>query len=432
MSETQTIPNQTETIFDQASLKEIFPPDREGLYNIGIIAIHGNEPYLIAASISVKINDILVANKLKRVPLVLPGIYGDRMKRILLEEFPDHADEIYISEELGNILKQTEFSKAGYQAHLRSLIQNQSKTSDNLLEFISKPFQATSLSGQTREFLPQDRRLEINSGANITTSEDSSDKKTHFVFPVLLSELMEATSRSPVLKGYFDSATLKRIERYAKDMEEQAYLTTQVPYISTLSAEEHYDTNRKILTPPLKSKRSSPPLFIKNGRGIYVMASGNEIGSEVLEDQARQLSLQGYDILSPAWLQLDFAQKQIPDVIFNPDVKVVMGRAGWGIMWMTQVAEKPFIALPHLWFDNPEIHFNIRAIQEYGLGIEFNGEENMVQAVQLGRTSSERIRELNLEIYRKLNIPQGVDGITVAAQNILQAEINKLSASPQT
>lgn len=411
-------------------LRQIFPQENaDSLYNIGITAVHGNEPYLISASISTRINDILAANGLRRTSIVLPSLYGERMRKIMLEEFPEHPDEIYISEELGTILKQTEFSRAGYQAHLRSVVENQPKTSDDLLNFLSRPFSATSLNGQHKEFLPQYRRLEINAGANVTASE-KKNRKTHFFFPVLLSELMEHTSRDPMVRGRFDSATLDRVKRYAEEIEER-YLTTQVPYVSTLSAESSYDSKGKILTPALKSARQSPSVFVKSRKGIYVMASGNEIGREALEDQAKQLSKQGYDILSPAWLQLDFGKKEIPDVIFNPDVRAVIGRAGWGIMWMAQVAEKPFIALPHLWFDNPEIHFNIRAIQDYGLGIEFSAEEKMIEAVQVGKTAAENIRKLNQNIYKELKLPEGIDGITVAAQNILTAEINKLSESSQ-
>lgn len=412
---------------EKLALEKIFPKNNDGLFNIGIIAIHGNEPYIIAASIAMKINEILKANGLMPVRIVLPSLYGNRTKQILSEEFPNQEDMIFISDDLGKILKQTEFSKAGYQAHLESVVEKQPETQENLLNFLSRPFNAISLNGEGKEFLPHNRRLEINAGANVSAS-DKGEKKTHFIFPVLLSELMEATNRKPVLKAHFNQEVLQKVQRYAQDMEE-TYRTAQVPYISTLSAEPWYQpTKGKTLTPALKSKRISPQIFIKNGSGIYVMASGNEIGKEVLEHQAKKFSSKGYDIISPAWLKLDFGQQAIPDVIFNPDVKVVMGRSGWGILWMAQVAEKPFIALPPLWFDNPEILLNNGAITEYGLGVEFNAKEGLVEAVQAGKTSSENIRKLNEKIYRELGIPQGKDAIAVAAENILRSEINSKTA----
>lgn len=415
-------PSLTYSEKDLSILKKIFPPERrDSIYNIGITAIHGNEPHLIAASIAMRINDIFSANGMGRLPIVLPSLYGERTQRIMLEEFPQDREEIFISEDMGKILKQTEFSRAGYQAHLRSLAQNQLKTSEDLLNFLSRPFTAVSLSGKRREFLPQDRGIEINSGANVTAS-DKNERKTHFVFPVLLSELMESTAKDPLLKGHFNSKVLEQAKRIGEDIE-RGYLSTQVPYVSTLSSEPNYSTKNKILTPALKAPRVSPSVLIKEGKGIYVMASGNEIGKEVQEDQARLLSAQ-FDILSPAWLKLDFGQQVIPDVIFNPNVRVVIGRAGWGIMWMAQVAEKPFAAFPHLWFDNPEIHFNIKTIQDYGLGVEFN-EEHVVQVIRTSQTASERIRTLNQTINRELKIPQGVDGVTFAAQNILKAEMEK-------
>lgn len=420
-------PDDSQPQFSQAEkekLGQIFSKDAgDKLYNIGIIAIHGNEPPILAAAISIRMNKMLKANGLPEIPIVLPTIYGETTKRILLEEFPDDADNIFLSEDMGKILKQTEFSRAGYQAHLRSVEANQPRVQDELLEFLSHEFTATSISGETRAFEPQYRRLEINAGANVTASEN---KDAHFVFPVLLSELMEATAGEPVLQGYFDKKTLGRVKDYALTMEQQ-YRTTQVPAVSTLSSEKDYSTKGKLLTPALKVARTSPSIMIKNGKGIYIMASGNEIGKETVEDQARVLQdVWGYDIVSPSWLKLDFGHQAIPDVIFDPKVQVVLGRAGWGIMWMSQVANKPFIGLPHLWFDNPEIHFNLKALKESGLGIEFNADGNVVDLVQ-SETSSERINKINEQIANKLGTGNK-DGVTVAAENILRAEIESANA----
>lgn len=417
VSSEQLEANSTE--IDRASLEKIFPQeDKNKVFNLGIIAIHGNEPPIMTAAVAMEINRVLNANGLDSVPIVLPSVYGEKTKRIMLEEFPDNANNIYLSEKLGEILKKTEFSRAGYQAHLRSVEAKQPRVQDDLLEFLSHEFTAVSLSGEERAFEPRFRKIELNAGANVTASDK---KDTHFFFPVLLSELMEATKGDPALTGHFDRRNLEKIKRYAEQFEKR-YLTTQVPAIATLSAEVGYSTKGKILTPPLKSKRTPPSLFVKNGKGIYLMASGNEIGKEAVEDQARVLhDTWGYDVLSPSWLQLDFGKQAIPDIIFSPDVKVVLGRAGWGIMWMAQVANKPFIALPHLWFDNPEIHFNIKALKEHGLGIEFTADGNAVDLVQ-SVTSPESIAQLNQKIANELGTGNK-DGIKVTAENILKAEI---------
>jgi hypothetical protein len=118
---------------------------------------------------------------------VLPSIYGERTRQILLEDFPALADTIYLSDGLGEILKKTEFSRAGYQAHMREVAAHQPQVQEEALDYLSRPFTVTSLAGNDKEFTPEGKRLEINAGVNITASLPG-EKKTHFIFPVLLSK----------------------------------------------------------------------------------------------------------------------------------------------------------------------------------------------------------------------------------------------------
>src|SRR3989344_4836002 len=97
-------------LFKREQLEKIFPQDSaDASWNIGIIAIHGNEPQRLVAAVSLEINEILKDHHLRGPVLVLPDIYGESSKRILSEEFPNNLDEIFISGELGRILRQTEF-----------------------------------------------------------------------------------------------------------------------------------------------------------------------------------------------------------------------------------------------------------------------------------------------------------------------------------
>lgn len=405
--------------YDTGLLQEVFPPEAsEGSYMLGVIAIHGNEPQIMTAAIGAEINQILSENSLPGAAIVLPSIYGDRTKQILLEDFPLLADTIYLSEGLGEILKKTEFSRAGYQAHMREVATHQPQVYQQLLDYLSRPFTASSLAGNTKEFTPKGKRLEINAGANVTASQPG-ERNTHFVFPVLLSEMMERTLSDSDIGKYFDHPTLERVIRIAKEFE-ATYRTTQIPYIHTLYGQEDYDTKGKILTPPLKKVAPAPPIELQRGKGVYIMVSGSEIGREPVEDQALQLEKQGYEILFPPWLKLDFGKASLPNVVFHPDVKVVMGRMGWGIGWQSQVAEKPFIAMPHLWFDNPEMYFNLTALQRSGLGMVFEARADLVdQAVKL----QPGIHEVNQRIRRELNISDGMDGIRYTAERIIESEM---------
>lgn len=406
--------------FDPRLLAEVFPPDKaEGAYMLGIIAIHGNEPQIMTAAIGAEINQILAENNLPTASIVLPSICGDRTRQILLEDFPTLADTIYLSDGLGEILKKTEFSRAGYQAHMREVATHQPQVHEEALEYLSRPFMATSLAGTQKEFTPEGKRLEINAGANITASLPG-EKKTHFIFPVLLSEMMEYTLTDPEISRHFNHSTLERVIRLAKDFE-GTYMTTQIPYIHTLYGEEGYDTEGKILTPPLKKRQAPPTVELSNGKAVYIMVSGSEIGREVVEDQAKQVEQSGHEIMFPPWLKLDFGKPVHPNAVFDKRVGAVMGRIGWGIGWLSQVAEKPFIAMPHLFFDNPEMHFNLKALQKSGLGMVWEDRRDLVdEALKL----QPQIQELNQRINKELQVPDGMDGIRFAAERIVESEIH--------
>lgn len=416
----ESSPN-NKSAFDRQLLAEVFPPDKaEGAYILGIIAIHGNEPQIMTAAIGAEINQILAENNLPGASIVLPSIYGDRTRQILLEDFPTLADTIYLSDGLGEILKKTEFSRAGYQAHMREVAAHQPRVYEEALDYLSRPFVANSLAGNPKEFSPEGKRLEINAGANITVSLPG-EKKTHFIFPVLLSEMMERTLTDPEISRHFNHATLERVIRLAKDFE-ATYRTTQIPYVHTLYGQENYDATGKILTPPLKKRQTPPEIELKNGNAVYIMVSGSEIGREVVEDQAKQVEQHGHEIVFPPWLKLNFGKPVHPNAVFDKRVGAVMGRIGWGIGWLSQVAEKPFIAMPHLFFDNPEMHFNLQTLQRSGLGMIWEDRQDLVdEALKL----QPAIRDLNQRINTELKVPDGMDGIRFAAENIVEAEIRE-------
>ena len=407
--------------FDRRLLAKVFPSDKaEEAYMLGIIAIHGNEPQIMTAAIGAEINQILAENKLPGASIVLPSIYGDRTRQILLEDFPTLADTIYLSDGLGDILKKTEFSRAGYQAHMREVAAHQPQVYEEALDYLSRPFTATSLAGSLKEFTPEGKRLEINAGANITASLPG-ERKTHFVFPVLLSEMMERTLTDPEISRHFNHSTLEKVIRLAKDFE-ATYRTTQIPYVHTLYGQENYDATGKILTPPLKKRQTPPEIELTNGNAVYIMVSGSEIGREVVEDQAKQVEQHGHEIVFPPWLKLDFGKPSHPNVVFDKRIGAVMGRIGWGIGWLSQVAEKPFIAMPHLFFDNPEMHFNLQALQRSGLGMIWEDRQDLVdEALKL----QPGIRELNRKINAELKVPDDMDGIRFAAEKIVEAEMRE-------
>ncbi len=406
--------------FNKNDLAKIFVQDgAENSWNLGIIAIHGNEPQRLVVATSLEISNILRDHGLTPPVVILPSIYGEESKRILREEFPNDTGNIFISGELGTILKQTEFSSAGYKAHMQEVAGKQPQVYDQVLDHISRRFWATSLDSETREFFPSGRRLEINAGANVVASAPN-ERKTHFYFPVVLSELVQGIMEDQGINFTYDSQVLETVLGYAQGFE-KTYVTTQLGYIHTFSFKPDYDASGKILTPAPKKYKKPPDLSIENG--IYIMASGSGIGVDVVTRQAKRLAAQGYQIVAPPWINLDFATRASPEVIFHPGIKAVIGRAGWGILWDCQRAGKPFADIGAGDYDNPEIRFNRRSIIAAGLGAAFSLHKGFIEGLT---EFSPRIEELNRNIERDLNVPTGFDGTRYAAEKILEAEIKRL------
>ena len=280
---------------------------------------------------------------------------------------------------------------------------------------------ATSLDGETREFLPRGRKIEINGGANVVASAPG-EKGTHFYFPVLLSELVAGILEDSDINFTYDPQALESVLKYAEEFE-KTYLTTQLGYVHTFSYRDDYPTEGKIFTPAPKKLKISPDVHIENG--IYVMASGSGIGVEPVKDQAKRLALQGYQIVAPSWMNLEFATVASPEAIFHPGVKAVIGRAGWGILWDAQKAGKPFADIGLGEYDNPEIRFNRRSIVAAGLGLPFSLRQGFIE--ELIELSS-GIERLNQKIERDLNFPHSEDGARFTAETILGAEIDALNS----
>ena len=70
---------------------------------------YGTGPYIHTVALAVAFNDRLEKSGQERLGIVVPWVYGDKQKQVMLEEFSDHekkySGEILLDAGLGQILE---------------------------------------------------------------------------------------------------------------------------------------------------------------------------------------------------------------------------------------------------------------------------------------------------------------------------------------
>lgn len=424
---------------------------------VGITAVHGLEPFLIVVESARKVNDELEKNGLERKPIILPYVeghsaYGNRLINVLKDEYDQGTlADIYLSNDIGNILIQTQFDQSGYQPHLESVSFNQKSVQEQLWKYLDGEVKTVSIEGQERIFKDQ-RLIEINAGANVTAAK-KGEASAHFVFPVTFDGLMRLVQEHNDVFDY-NQELVKECLAIAEGLRKR-YKTILLPDLHTLLeepelVEELY--RGAIFTPPLKEKQKPPSYihfdFVNNvitderdnskhsfnpeKGAVYLNVSGGGMGLDAAVSAAKYFNSLGYAVFMPEWMKgkdLRFAVGSGPSVLFAKDpqgdsvFKLVLMRPGKGITDRAQISEVPMLVIPYFKLDNPEIWGNIKAINRNGLGREFSSRRDIADLLS-GMDGN--IRVFNKKIYDSQNIPIEVEGPEYTAQKIIEAEISGL------
>ena len=383
---------------EQSILLETF---KDGNKIIVVNPVHGNEPYILATNVALSINEILKQAGVPEADVVVPLLYPGRQEKILKEEFSAHTGRIFLDSKLGDLFKQILFKDGRFDDHLLSIVQNQERLQNEIRNYLSREFKATSLAtSEIREFNGRDIALDINAGSRFLTSSDS-----YYVFPALFSEILQEVTKTNLP---FDRNLLNAAQRVASDMEEQ-YRAKFIPQINTFSFKDKHPKKDKTFIPPLKHPMR-PSQNIEE-KSLYVVASGTGSQVNTVLRSAQELGLKIYR--SP-FINLDYGEAALPDIVYHPNVVAVFGRMGWGTGWLSQQAGKPFIVPPYEFPDDPEVFFNIKTLRKMRLGRVYQGQKDIIRkALEL----TGDIQELNSAIYQQFGT---MDGIDFVAQKIVE------------
>jgi hypothetical protein len=341
---------------------------------------HGHGPYLIAAGVGRELGSVII-NRFPR--------FGDLQDKILRKWYGDDPN-IFIDEGSGKILAQIDFF-GDYRDFVRRNLAHGKEVRKELRDYL-RGFEAVSLSGERREF--SNPEISISAGARFVPDPE----KTFYVFPALTTEMAK---RAP--------SKVDHIEEFISIVrdEEVRYKGVFLPEITTFSYTSIEKLPQEISTPPLTHRLRNDEQL---PRSIYYNLSGasGEQDRDIIR-AVQQTNLQLYRAPETDGPGLPAG----PSIIFNTNCLAQVARAGWGTIWMCQLAEKPIIAPKFRENDEPEVFHNLRTIEKFGLGVVF--QSLIPEVIDSAVSKIDSIKDLNRQLLRKFGT---LDGLQFVAGKI--------------
>jgi hypothetical protein len=333
---------------------------------------HGNEPYILGTAIAKGVGKRLAEQGLGQAKIVVPLMYGERQKRILMEENPDDAGLIYYDEAFGGILRDITFQNGDYSDHLRQIQMHYDEVEAMLKQRFginANSFDARTLStNESVSFSPKNIVATIDTAARVTVEAP----QRYFAFPLLLSELLRETQKAGL--GFSEADMQAVINRMLKV--ESAYSQVFIPKINPLSFQYADDLSAQPTTIDGRSRVYTPAMkkdYVKtSGKveepGIYVMFSGTGSNIEASKALVKAATEAGLRVYTPPWVEVKGSTSVSPDVLSDENIVAVMGRGGWGTGWQVQNLALPWLVTPYEVGDDPEIYFNNKTIEAMKMG----------------------------------------------------------------
>lgn len=377
---------------------------------------HGNEPYILATAIGREVSNKFASAGLEQPILVMPLLYGDRQRNILLEENPNDTSLLYYDEEFGKILKDVVFGAGDFRQHLTQVNTHYDEVEKMLNDRYHKDAQeitAHSLATQESiELSPKNIIGVIGTGNRVGIKIPHR----YFAFPELLSRVLNESMQHPEL-GFSESEMKELATRMMKV--EAEYSQVFVPRINPFSYQNasNLDSQPKeingrlrMYTPAMKA--DMPKTEGKVEPGVYIMVSGTGSALEAnksLIEAAHDVGIKAY---SPQWENIKGTEKMPPSVMGDSNILAIMGRSGWGTGWQAMQLEKPWLVAPYQEGDDPEIYFNNKTIEALRLG-KVIGSEGIKgdELTRMAQEISPGLNSLNKTIKHKFRTTNGIDYI---------------------
>jgi len=338
---------------------------------------YGTGPYLMTADLAIAFNNELEKQGQERLGIIIPWVYGEKQKKIMLEEFSEHEKkypgEILLDAKLGEILKSIFYGNNTYEEALNKWVKSFDGACQKANRYLSGVLETKALFGN---------KTEIN-GKNIVVELHRSPRILYNVAPsyfssfAYIAEILEqALGRKEIAIN--KDLLLKGVE-IANRVEQNQKLHC-IAYPATFSYDKDYQPRyaTEILVPPITRLPQLNSDLIDPG--IFVTITGI-FGLEQLYAEVKYLGIRLYSNDAKA---VAGSIQASPHIISNQNILFQFARSGWSSVWLSMLSETPLIIPEFNPQDDPEIYFNNRAIEESGIGIIYRGQslKNILQKAE--------------------------------------------------
>ena len=364
---------------------------------------HGNGPYSRTVDLGLAINAELARRREESFQIIVPLVYGERQRRIMLEDFgqvvEQSPDLILLDETYGRILNDLFFKTGHYQQNLEFLLENQPRLEQQVRDYLSGALKVRNFNGDSRTVRGKDIAFEISHNPRIATGFQMS----YYTTIGLFSEILERTLEQKI--PGFDPEVVRGVIGIAKKIEDDKKVHFMPePFVFSYDA-HRVKRPKEIFTPPFihvpKGNNEDVP------SGMYVMLTGID-GLRGLFDEINRFGVKVY--CPPFVKDIGGADNtHAPDFVSNPNIKYQFARTGWSTVWVSHMTETPLITPRYILGDDPEIFFNERTVLGLGIASLFDGSNTPEQVLRQADSQMQNMSRVNQALVRNYGMLDGMD-----------------------
>ncbi|HEY4495943.1 MAG TPA: hypothetical protein VJC04_01105 [Candidatus Paceibacterota bacterium] len=368
---------------------------------------YGTGPYLRTTDLAIAFNNELEKCGQSRLGIIVPWVYGDKQKKVMLEEFAGHEQkypgEILLDAELGAILKSIFYGDSSYEDSLAKWTDNVRSVSTQAKEHLLGTLNLETFSGGKEQVNGKDIVIELNRSPRLRYNIAPS----YFTSFGYIGEILEAATKEPKDKIAVQTELLQAGVETA-NWAEQNHQLHCISYPATFSFSDDYKNRYpdEILVPPIGPVPAPNNELIE--KGIFVTITGIP-GLERLYAEARALGVKLYSNDTKA---VASSIRALPHIIPNKNILFQFARSGWSSIWLSMIVGTPLVVPDFDPRDDPEIYFNNLAVEKLGIGLIYRGEP-LTELLQ----KAEKVREAQAKIRAGILAKWGtLDGTAYCAK----------------